>query len=219
MLIDGGFGVNIIIENLGIQLGLSKPNLVPYNLPMVDQNIAKLFGLIKDLKIFVHGIPYMVTFTIIYSNVLDYSYSMLQRHPWLKDAKVSHNWGTNIVTIQGTSVVRTKKLDVQTKSPEVLVCYDFHFGIFDDQENVMFATKLNMFSIGTMVVPTHIKPIPTTNYIPNIVTIKPVLRQLVKLVSALDVKLTIPPKIVKQHLPKYFFQVGEMIVDETLAWE
>jgi hypothetical protein len=91
VLIDGGFGINIIIENLGVQLGLSKPNLVPYDLPMVDQSIAKLFGLIKDLEIFVHGIPYMVTFTIIYSNVLNYRYSMLQRHPWLKDAKVSHD--------------------------------------------------------------------------------------------------------------------------------
>jgi hypothetical protein len=78
-----------------------------------------------------------------------------------------------------------------------------------------------MFSIGIMVVPIHTKPIPTTNYIPNIVTIKPVLKQPVKLVSALDVKLIIPPKIVKQHLPKTFFhpEVGEMIVDETLDWE
>jgi hypothetical protein len=34
---------------------------------------------------------------------------------------VSHDWGTNIVTIQGTSIVRTihvmKKLGVQTKRP------------------------------------------------------------------------------------------------------
>jgi hypothetical protein len=37
----------------------------------------------------------------------------------LRDAKVSHNWGINIITIQGTSIVRTihvtKKLGVQTK--------------------------------------------------------------------------------------------------------
>jgi hypothetical protein len=37
---------------------------------MVDQTIAKPFGLIKDLKIFVHGIPYIITFTIINNNVL-----------------------------------------------------------------------------------------------------------------------------------------------------
>jgi hypothetical protein len=86
---------------------------------MVNQTIVKPFGLIRDLKIFLHGIPYMVTFNAINNNVLDPSYLMLPRHPWLRDAKVSHNWGINIITIQGTSIVRTihvtKKLGVQTK--------------------------------------------------------------------------------------------------------
>jgi hypothetical protein len=65
---------------------------------MVNQTIAKPLGLIKDLKIFVHGIPYVVTFTMIWSSVLNFSYSMLLSHPWLKYAKVSHNWGNNTIT-------------------------------------------------------------------------------------------------------------------------
>jgi hypothetical protein len=88
---------------------------------MENQTIAKPLGLIRVLKIFVHGIPYTVTFNVINNNVLDFSYSMLLGCPWLRDAKVSHDWGTNIVTIQGTSIVRTihvmKKLGVQTKRP------------------------------------------------------------------------------------------------------
>jgi hypothetical protein len=91
VLIDGGFGVNIIIENLRIQLSLSKPNPKPYNLRMVDQTIAKPLGFIKDLKIFVHGIPYTFTFSVINNNVLYFSYSMLFGPLWLKDAKVSHD--------------------------------------------------------------------------------------------------------------------------------
>jgi hypothetical protein len=86
---------------------------------MVNQTITKPLGLIKDLKIFVHGIPYIITFIIINNNVLDSSYSMLLGRLWLKDAKVSHNWGTNTITIQGTSTLKTilvtKKLYVQTK--------------------------------------------------------------------------------------------------------
>jgi len=66
---------------------------------MADQTIPKPLGLIGDLKIFVHGIPYMVTFIVINNIVLDSSYSMLLKCPWLRNAKVSHNWGTNIVTI------------------------------------------------------------------------------------------------------------------------
>jgi hypothetical protein len=56
---------------------------------MLDQIIAKLVGFIKDLKIFVHGIPCIVTFTIINNNVLDSNYSMLLGCPWLTNAKVS----------------------------------------------------------------------------------------------------------------------------------
>jgi hypothetical protein len=93
VLIDGGSRVNIIIEDLKIQLGLSKPNPTLCNLLMADQTIIKPLGLIKDLKIFVHGIPYMVTFVVINSNVLNSSHSMLLGRPWLRNAKVSHNRG------------------------------------------------------------------------------------------------------------------------------
>ncbi len=56
---------------------------------MVDQTITKPLGLIIDLKNFVHGICYVVTF--ILSSVLDSNYFMLLGHPWLRDAKVSHD--------------------------------------------------------------------------------------------------------------------------------
>jgi hypothetical protein len=59
--------------------------------------------------------------------------------PWLRDAEVSHGWGKNIIIIQGMGIVRTipitKKLGALTKRLEVLVCYDFHFGIIDEKED------------------------------------------------------------------------------------
>ncbi len=77
--------------NLKVQLGLSKPNLVPYNVHMEDQTIAKPLGFIRDLKIFVHGIPNTIAFIVINNNVLEINYSMLLRCPWLINAKVSHD--------------------------------------------------------------------------------------------------------------------------------
>ncbi len=88
VLIDGGSRVNIIIDNLKVQLSLSKPNPAPYNLHMVDQTIAKPLGLIRDLEIFVHGIPYTITFIVISNNVINFNYSMLLGRPWLRDVKV-----------------------------------------------------------------------------------------------------------------------------------
>jgi len=168
---------------------------------MAYQTIAKPLGLIKDLKLFVHGIPYMVTFIVINNNVLDSSYLMLLGRPWLKVAKVSHDWGTNIVTIQGANTVRTipitKKLGIQTKRPKVLIYYDFHYGIFANKEDVMFATRLDLFSIGTIAIPTHTKPIPKPVHILNIIMVEPILKQHVIPIYILVVKLATPPYIVK----------------------
>jgi hypothetical protein len=82
----------------------------------------------------------------------------------------------------------------------------------------MFAMKLYMFSIGTITIPTHIEPIPKPVNIPDIGITK-LVQKLVKTLGVLVIKLTIPPNIVKQHLPETFFhlEVGEMIVDETLT--
>ncbi len=58
---------------------------------MVDQTLTKLVRLIHDLKIHIHGIPYVITFTVMKNNILDASYFMLLGHPWLQDAKVTHD--------------------------------------------------------------------------------------------------------------------------------
>ncbi len=114
---------------------------------------------------------------------MDCSYSLLLGHPWLRNVKISHNYETNIVTIQGIGVVRivpiTKKLSIQTKWPEVLVYYDFHSKISDDEEDVIFATKSNMFSIRTIAIPIHIEHVPKPVCIPNIIMAKPILKPIV----------------------------------------
>jgi hypothetical protein len=75
-LLDGGSGVNIITEQLRLRLGFPKPKHAPYNLRMVDQTITKPMGLIRDLTIYVHGIPYITMFIIFQNSVVNFSYSM-----------------------------------------------------------------------------------------------------------------------------------------------
>jgi hypothetical protein len=84
VLLDGGSKLNIIIEQLRVKLGL--PKLEPYNLWIANQTTTKLVGLIKDLKMYVHGIPYIATF-IVLQNIVN----MLFGRPWVKDAKVAHD--------------------------------------------------------------------------------------------------------------------------------
>jgi hypothetical protein len=42
-----------------------KPKPTPYNLHMTNQTITKPLGLIKDLKILIHEIPYAIIFIVI----------------------------------------------------------------------------------------------------------------------------------------------------------
>jgi hypothetical protein len=59
----------------------------------------------KDLRMYVHSISYIVTFIILHNIVVDSNYSMLLSRPWLRDAKAAHDWGNNMITIQGNGTV------------------------------------------------------------------------------------------------------------------
>ncbi len=91
MLLDGGSKINIITEQLKLRLGLLKHKPAPYNLRMANEITTKPVGLIKDLNIYVHGIPYITTFTMLQNSVVDFSYSMLLGRPLVRDAKVAYD--------------------------------------------------------------------------------------------------------------------------------
>ncbi len=51
---------------------------------------------------------------------------MLLGRPWLRDAKMAHDWGNNIVTIQRNGIVQTitvtKHVGSEVRRPKVLLC-------------------------------------------------------------------------------------------------
>lgn len=62
----------------------------------------------------------------------------LLRKPWLSNAKVAHDWGNNIMTIQRNGTIRavvvTKHLGIDVKQPKVLLCNNYQNGITDEEE-------------------------------------------------------------------------------------
>jgi hypothetical protein len=65
VLIDGGANVNIVIENFITKLGLPKLRPAPYHLRMENQSMTRPLRIIRNLKIRVHGIPYITTFIVM----------------------------------------------------------------------------------------------------------------------------------------------------------
>ncbi len=88
--------------------------------------------------------------------MVDSNYSMLLGRPWLRDAKVTHDWGNNVITIQHNGIVKTisdnKKLGVKTKRPQIIVYYDLLEGLTYEEEDVIFEIKPKLFSISTIII-------------------------------------------------------------------
>ncbi len=46
-----------------------------------------------------------------------------------------------------------KHLDTNLKRPKVLLCFDYHNGITNEEENMTFVNEHELFSIGTINLP------------------------------------------------------------------
>jgi len=123
---------------------------------MAYQNMTKALGIIRNVKNHIHGIPYIATFTIMKNSVVDFSYYMLLGRPWLKDAKVTHDWGNNVITIQGNGIVRTilinRKLGAETRRPQASVCNDLMEGLTYEEEDLIFEIERELISNGTITI-------------------------------------------------------------------
>ena len=154
VLLDGGSRVNVITKEERRRLGLPKPSPSPFNLKMANGTIAKPTGLLRDVKIHIHGIPYIVTLTVIDCQTIKSDYSMLLGRPWLKNAKVIHDWANNQVQIMGNGIVKIVKINRQlgyeAVTPHALVCYNFAEGITDDEETILLATDPTLQPVGTI---------------------------------------------------------------------
>ena len=154
VLLDGGSGVNVITKEERRKLGLPKPSLASFNLKMANGTIAKPTGLLRDVMIHIHGIPFIVTLTVIDCQTIKSDYSMLLGRPWLRNAKVIHDWANDQVQIMGNGIVKRVKINRQlgykAVTPHALVCYNFAEGITDDEETILLAADPTLQPLGTI---------------------------------------------------------------------
>jgi hypothetical protein len=86
-------------------------------------------------------------YSLVEQCFVDSSYSILLGRPWLMGAKVAHDQGNNMITIQGNGIIMTitmiKHLGTYLKRPKVLLCFDYYNGITYEDKDLMF-TSMNL---------------------------------------------------------------------------
>jgi hypothetical protein len=91
VFLDGRLGLNVITYTSKQKLGFPPPQLAPFNLLMVDFSFIKPLGIVPNIRIKIHGIPYIITFIVMNNMAMDPTYSILLGRLWLWDAKVVHD--------------------------------------------------------------------------------------------------------------------------------
>lgn len=132
-----GSRVNVIAEQECCRLKLPKPTAVPFKLRMAHNTLVQPIGLLREVKIHIQGIFYMVIPTIISFKNVNLAYTLLLDKPWLQDAHVIHDWTNNHIQIMGIGTIRIVcsycELDIKAITRKTLVYYNY-VKCFTDKE-------------------------------------------------------------------------------------
>lgn len=86
-------------------------SLAPFDVKMANGMLVKPKGLIRDVKIHIHSIPYIVIFIVLNCWIVKSNYRMLLGQHCLRHARVIHEKGNNKVHIMGNDTVKTIKIN------------------------------------------------------------------------------------------------------------
>ena len=93
VLVDGGSGLNIMLEHTLNQLGLHLTGTSPFIINMANQTSSKPIGMVKDCRIQSGGEENVVNFHVIKMHSTKDTFPLLLGRPWLKMASVVVDWG------------------------------------------------------------------------------------------------------------------------------
>lgn len=100
VLLDGGSGVNILLEMVYLSMAVQNLDPAPFQVKMADQRRLQPLGILKEQRITISGLHFKVNFVVLRMQAKEISYPMLLGRSWFKTAKVRQDWGENIVIIR-----------------------------------------------------------------------------------------------------------------------
>jgi len=107
---------------------------------MANQRKVQPIGLIKNLKINLVRCEYKISIIVLNMGNETEIYSMFLGRPWLKQAKVNHNWGDSTLTIiageriMAMSTIKKILLKPSKRPKYVDDGYDWEEGLSNEEE-------------------------------------------------------------------------------------
>ena len=99
IILDDGFEINLIIQDTVMQLGL-KWEPIAFNVRMVDNTTVVPKVIIRNVNFQVDGLDFSICLVVLIMKSIESSYQMLLGRPWLREAKVKHDWYTGRISMK-----------------------------------------------------------------------------------------------------------------------
>ena len=93
VLVDGGSGLNIMLEHTLKQLGLHLTGPSPFIINMANQSSSIPLGMVKYCRIQTRGEVYIVTIHVIKMHSTKNTFPILLGRPWLRMVNAMVDWG------------------------------------------------------------------------------------------------------------------------------
>ena len=124
---------------------------IPFNIRMADNRTVVPKGLIKHAKVKVGGMDYLVNLVVITMQTpTQDSYQVLLGRPWLRDAKVKHDWNRDKISLKkGKKKVyiefgQNKTTRIAHFTPLHAETYNMAEGLEDDEEEYLLQQNPNL---------------------------------------------------------------------------
>ncbi len=127
---------------------------MPFMVRMAYQWKVQPARLTQNLKIDLVGCTFKISVIVLEMEDIPVVYSMFLGRPWLKQAKVHHDWGNNISTM----IVDTKTVTLSTKKwvmvhPSQRLCnldyiYDWEGRLMDGNEEYLYHVIPKLWHVG-----------------------------------------------------------------------
>lgn len=150
MILDGGPGVNVIEETTTKKMGL-KWEPITFNVRMVDNHKVMPKGIVRNVRMVIKNMEFFINVVVIAMQPLSQeSYQVLLGRPWLRDAKVKHDWKRDRILVRkgkkktyihfGTS----KTCRVAQLTPLHAETFNMSEGLEDDEEEYLLKQNPNL---------------------------------------------------------------------------